>query len=278
MQQPSSVLEVREKISRIKGAGSAFLTNFFLDDASILSCICQGKLSLLEEPGAAILLKREPLFDRVYFACSHISALAPALEHVPNPPTTCLISDVIGTADAASSIVDQFLSAGFRRFTEFRTMHRVNAHKVECESDAADVACEGEAQLVWDGIRTHFDPQCEHIPDMDDVLAAVSAGTVLVTRENGHPTAILWYDRQGASSILRYWLVLPHFRGRGLGESLMSRYFRDCDITGTRSLNRPTSSSKGRKPTYENSSKAAERDPARVRFQHVRQLHRRWHA
>ena len=229
MQPPTSIVEVRQQIARIKAGGTEFITTFFLDDAAIEQAIRAGTLLFAFNDDAVVMVRRGALFDRVYFADGNRASLSRTLASVPLAPDGCLISDLIGTAAETAPVIDQFVSAGFSRFTEFRSMYRANSCNVDVERRAmAEAALEEDAEQIWSYISGYFDPYSEHIPDQQEVLTAVKARTVLVTRNGGSVSAILWYDRKGASSILRYWLVLPQFRGRGLGKQLMARYFNDC--------------------------------------------------
>lgn len=231
MHPVADAIQVREALGRVKSAGAPFQTNFFLSDEALSHAGEQGRLFLHEAPRVALIVLREPAFDRVYYACGgHTDALADALRSIALPPSGNLVSDVVGHPDATGEPVACFSHAGFQVYTLFQRMQRLpkgpppagDEHPLVVQANPAD------APAVLDAIATHFDRYAEHIPDLHDIEQAVARGTVLLARADGRLAAVLYYDRVGVTTTLRYWLALPGFRGQGHAERLMRAYFRAC--------------------------------------------------
>jgi len=82
-----------------------------------------------------------------------------------------------------------------------------------------------EASTIHRLIHAHFDARAEHLPSLEEVAAAVADGTVLIAPAEGAIGALLFHSGSAVTTTLRYWLVLPEFRGMGYGYRLLERYF-----------------------------------------------------
>jgi GNAT superfamily N-acetyltransferase len=85
-----------------------------------------------------------------------------------------------------------------------------------------------EAPQIYELIHTHFDARAEHLPSREEVATAVAGGTILVAEAGDRMAALLFHAGSAVTTTLRYWLVLPEFRGQGHGHQVMQRYFADC--------------------------------------------------
>jgi GNAT superfamily N-acetyltransferase len=72
-----------------------------------------------------------------------------------------------------------------------------------------------------------FDCRAEQIPMLYEVEAAAAAGQIWVARYAGGLAGLLFFETQGFSSLLRYWLVAPELRTQRLGSALMRRYLAE---------------------------------------------------
>ena len=230
MNDLTHVGDFRRLIDTVKAAGGKFGTNFFMADAAIEAALRDYRWSSFEAPGAALLLQREAAFDRVYYAACGTEPLVRALAGVPVPASGALVSDVVGDPRDSGPWVDALTESGFARRTSFQRMLRAGGGIGPATEPLAPVQVAGEADAaeILAAITANFDVYAEHIPLLQEVRQAAAAGGLLVAREGGALAGILYYDRTGFTTLLRYWLALPGFRGRGHADALMWRYLREC--------------------------------------------------
>jgi ribosomal protein S18 acetylase RimI-like enzyme len=60
-----------------------------------------------------------------------------------------------------------------------------------------------------------------------EIEEAVEAGQIRVAHYDGALAGLLFFETQGFTSTLRYWLIAPEFRSQRFGSGLMHRYFAD---------------------------------------------------
>ena len=229
MRQAQQTSEIRHILDKVKAAGGRFTTNFFLSDSLLEPSIAAGAVSVLHTGPAVLILMRKPAFDRLYFACSLVEALGPALAALPTRLGTPMITDVVDHRSSIGEPVRQLEGAGFSVYTEFQRMQRLDREAPPPDEGAGiSFATPEEAEAVLQVIGSHFDPYAEHIPELDELRHASSSRTILLAREGLELAALLYYDRAGATTTLRYWLSLPAFRGRGHAGRLMRHYLRTC--------------------------------------------------
>lgn len=224
-------MQVRKAIDVVKGACIPFRTNFFLSDEALLQAAAQGRVLLCQAPRVVLIIVREPDFDRVYYACGgDLDALPAALDAVEPAASGNLVSDVLGSQDATQEVVPLFERAGFRVYASFQRMQRLpnGPPPAEAADPLVGLATLADAPAVLEMISGHFDNYAEHIPDLLEIEQAAKRGTILLSKSDGRIAAVLYYDRQGVSTTLRYWLALPDFRGQGHADRLMRAYSQAC--------------------------------------------------
>lgn len=225
-----SVADVRRMIGAVKADARGFGTNFFLQDDVIEPAIRLGNFFALESAGVALFVKREPLLGRVYYSAADTTSLAQGLSRLNTPESGVLVTDIVGRPEDTAPWVEEFTKAGYSWYTRFLRMQRIAAGTPPSADPEPQVelAQEADAQAILEVIAENFDPYAEHIPAIEEFRQAVSLRTILLARDGRRVAGLLYFDRSGLTSMLRYWLVLPEYRRHGLGDTLMRRYFRDC--------------------------------------------------
>ncbi|SPE41521.1 conserved hypothetical protein [Candidatus Sulfopaludibacter sp. SbA3] len=230
MSPAADAIQVRAALDAVKSEGGAFQTNCFLSPEALSLAGRDGRLFLHQEPGVALIVLREPAFDRVYYACGNPEALPAALQAIALPGSGNLISDVVGRPEDTQAPVERFRQAGFQVYTSFQRMQRLPKEHLPPE-DADPLVCTAtpaDAPAALDAIAAHFDKYAEHIPGLPEIEQAAAQGTVLLSKSGAQIAAVLYYDRTGVSTTLRYWLSLPGFRGEGHADRLMRAYLQAC--------------------------------------------------
>jgi GNAT superfamily N-acetyltransferase len=231
MRPVAHAIQIRTALDRVKSAGAPFQTNFFQSGEALSKAASEDRLFLYETPAVALMVWREPAFDRIYYACGGSpDALTAALRAMALPASGNLISDVVGSPDATGEHVARFEQAGFQIYTTFQRMQRLPKGPPPAEdADPLVVpATPADAPAVLDAIAAHFDQYAEHIPGLPEIEQAAARGVVLLAKAGARIAAVLYYDRIGVTTTLRYWLALPGFRGQGHADRLMRAYFQAC--------------------------------------------------
>jgi hypothetical protein len=213
-----------------KAAGKGYATNLFLADPAIEPLIATGSLLALECNGAVVFLRRESSFDRLYYAAADEHCLGEALAKVAAAESRTIVTDVVGRRDSLEPIVDQFTGSGYTHHATLVRLQRMSSGDVapQTQNSEIEVAQEQDAAPILAALSSNFDEYSDQFPSIDEIRKAVAAGTVLVIRQAGRVAALLYYDRYGLTSAVRYWLVLPEYRGqRLLGDKLLRRYLQE---------------------------------------------------
>ena len=219
----ASSAEAHALIEKVKRGGAALGTNFFLPEAALERAVLAGEMAKVESYGSVVLVKREEMFHRVYYAAVSPASATEALRKVPAP---VLVADLVGRPVDIEAWASAFIEAGFDVYTRFQRMLRIprpGAAIVE-PPDGTLLAGAGHVAEIRDAIVGHFDAYAERIPTLEEVRHAVESRAILIARHGDKLAAILYFEDQGVSTHLRYWLAMPAFRGCGYAHMLMLRY------------------------------------------------------
>jgi GNAT superfamily N-acetyltransferase len=199
------------------------VTNLFLPEPEVQALIERGEMEALAGEGALFLLRRLPEFRRLYFAADRSERLA----SLRLPPGE-VITDVVGRAEDIAPLNNALAQAGFGPYKEFQRLARGSEPPVSPAADRVAVARPHQAVRIHELIQEHFDVRAEHLPSLDEIAAAIQQGSILMMESGGAIAALLFHTTTRVTSTLRYWLVLPQFRGLGFGQALLDRYLADC--------------------------------------------------
>lgn len=195
------------------------MTNLFLTEDEIRRLIDAGELETFGGAGVVWMIRRQEGFRRLYYAVESVDKLAA----VSLPPGE-FITDVIGTEGDIEPICDAL--AGFILYRRFQRMARQPDRRsgADLEVRPTRFARPDEAGLIHQLIWNNFDPRAEHLPSLEEV----AQGTILIAESEGSIAALLFYSGAKITTTLRYWLVMPEFRGHGFGRAVLERYFAEC--------------------------------------------------
>jgi ribosomal protein S18 acetylase RimI-like enzyme len=91
---------------------------------------------------------------------------------------------------------------------------------------AAVCECEGaDRQAILDLLNRSFDHYADQIPMPYEIDAAIEGRQVLAIKADGALAALLFFETQGFTSTVRYWVVVDEFQSRGFGSALIRHYF-----------------------------------------------------
>ena len=217
--------------------GLPLITNFFyLSEAELSPAVASEPSFGLHGANIAYFLAFAAGFYRLFYATCRRESLVETLPEAIRTARPPIVADLIGRPQDIEPSADLFAAAGFQRYAYYQRMCLLKP------PDAVPRQPAGPQPVVWVTtpailadtleihrlIAMHFDEHAEHLPAREEVEGAIRARTILVVRRGAAIAALLYYDRVGVTSTLRYWFVSSDFRGEGLGAGLIRRHFHDC--------------------------------------------------
>ncbi len=218
-----------DAVAGVRRRAGAYTTNLFVDPAAVERWILGGALRHAELEGTSLFLRRDRWFQHLYVSAPDPEALAAALARPEVAREGLLTVDLLGSQAAAGQLAVPFAANGFKPYATLRRMVRVaGAQGASEEASPAGTAAPEDVDAILGLLEASFDPLKEQLPSREDVASAVGAGQVLVARSGEALGGLLFFETTGLTSTLRYWLVAPGHRDRGIGAKLMRDYYRRC--------------------------------------------------
>ncbi len=219
--------QVFDAIQKAKTGASAFCTNFFPVQAKLDAWIKHGELFVEARDGAVFFFRREQNFWHWYFCAGDAAALRRETQISPALKTEAVVTDLVGKAGTMDELLKAVEAGGFRPYSRLVRLARVA--QTEAETAA------GENPVVWaekhdvDGvlklIESAFDRYADQVPTVYELEAAIEAKQILVIRAAQGLAALLFFETQGVTSTVRYWVVGEQYRANRYGSALIRYYF-----------------------------------------------------
>lgn len=223
MNRINSFGEARAIWAAGKNPGNRSLTNLFLPQESLERCARNGRLNGVSEPGASLLLRRDRDFQHVYVNYSDTEILESLLKQIPASET--LVVDVVQRNNSHDQLIQVLSDCGF---SPHRHLIRLNRPALPLGEtgyrEHVEIALEQDADLILSKLEAHFDRFSEQLPDLDEIVEAISRSELIISRVEGKIAGFLFLEVNGNASRLRYWFVDPEFRDRSIGSSLLRHY------------------------------------------------------
>lgn len=227
MQPISSASALLNRISELRSGAKQFNANIFAEPQVLSKWIAHGELSLLDTPGAVLIVRRGIRVLHVFHAVSDPDALGYALRKLDAFSLGEALSvDLVGSAKTIAPIRDIYVASGFSSYQKMVRMIRTKVPVPPTRVDDTPIARPGRSQAdgVQDFLARLLDPYSEQIPTRGDLLEAAENGEILCISDGGTICGVLVFRLTGQSSLLRYWFVDPAKHGRGIGAALMRTF------------------------------------------------------
>jgi ribosomal protein S18 acetylase RimI-like enzyme len=220
--------EVLEAIQKIKAGASAFCTNFFPVQAKLENWVSHNELMAEMRDGVTFFLRKDRDFSHLYFCAATPSAFGRELAQLASNTTEKLATDLVGPEASLAELLTLAQQCGFRRYSRLIRLARVaSAAIIPTIQSPADIELASEAggPAILKLIEHSFDRFADNLPTPYEIAAAIAARQIFIIRQNGAIAALLFFETQGLTSTIRYWLVAPQFHSRGFGSALVRHYF-----------------------------------------------------
>lgn len=222
--------EVLDGIRQAKINATEFCTNFFPDHARLQAWIAHGDLSLLAADNrCTFFLRKDRSSWRLYFCAAHTIALKEEAAKLTQWITEPVVVDLVGRETDSTSIVELLQSVGFLQCGSLQRLSRAAIFEEQLENPRCPPVDEAEmpdAMCTLRLIEDTFDQHAEQLPTLYEIELAIAQREILLARREGQIAGLLFFERQGFSSTVRFWVVASEYQGTGVGSSLMTAYFR----------------------------------------------------
>ncbi len=226
----ATVAEVQQSIQRAKEGAGGYCTNFFPVEARLKSWTERGELFGEFSGRTAFFVRRERGFGHLYFCSADLAQLGRDLAATACIQGEPLSIDLLGQEAALASLLPVFEAAGFQRYNRLQRLARARAAEDnDASPGSSQVAFIGESDVeaAMHLIETEFDRYADQLPQPYELAAAIAARQVYGVKSNGKLGALLYFETQGVTSVLRYWVVAPQYRDQKFGSALIRHYFAD---------------------------------------------------
>ena len=229
MNPVTAVAQVLDAIQAAKAGGKGFCTNFFP---------AQAKLQGVDRPrrarGLSCAATWPSLRGGIAVSGIYISVrptrrtLRTELGALSSLRTEPLAIDLVGAEASLQDLVQVMGSAGFRPYRRLIRLSRGSQPSSSPASpDPVQVRrAEGrDGPAILDLIEGSFDRYADQLPMPYEIQAAIQAQQILTTKLDGRLAALLFFETQGFTSTIRYWVVAEAFRSQRCGSALIRQYF-----------------------------------------------------
>jgi len=201
-------------------------TNLFPTEAKLQSWVDRQALTIEAGPESFVLLRRDRDFHHVYYYASGFDVLDRALRQLVAETAATLVADLVGRDVELAEPMAAFVKRGFRPYTRLLRLARVvSGPDAAPEPSEVRPAQEADAEQVLGMLEASFDRFAEQLPDEHEIVGAIANRSILVACDGAQITGLLYFERTGLTSIIRYWLVDPAYQNRKVGARLMRSYF-----------------------------------------------------
>lgn len=228
MQPVDTVSQVFTAIQRVKSNAAAFCTNFSTVPHKLQNWIDQGELFCEHDSETAFFFRKDRDFWRLYFCAANGEALGRAFTALPDMKMQSMVMDLIEREAASGSLLPILKSTGFQLYARLCRLARPGAPVFQPFS-AGDLqpvyAGDDDTRAIFDMLNASFDRYAEQLPTICEIEAAVKNRQILIIKRVQAVAGLLFFETQGVTSTIRYWVVAEQFRSLHYGSALMRAYF-----------------------------------------------------
>ena len=221
--------QVFDAIQRAKAGASAFCTNFFPVESKLQGWIDHGELFVELRNGATFFFRKDRDFLRLFFCAADLAALQREITAWPDLQGERLITDLVGNESSVNDMLSVLEPAGFRRHTQLQRLVRTGRSESAADSRQVGFAEKADGQAVLGLIEGAFDRYGEQLPMLYEIEQAIASRQILAARRDGELAGLLFFETQGLTSTVRFWVVAEKFRDLKTGSALIRHYFKIHD-------------------------------------------------
>lgn len=223
-----NIKEVFEGIQNAKVDAKDFRTNFFPVQTRLQAWIDHGELLIFLRVGVTFFFRKDRDFWHFFFCASDLTALQREACTLSEMAPQQMATNLVGIEPFLEDLLIALQRAGFRRYAQLQRMVRMGTHE-EFLSNTRNLrvsyAEKSDCPLILRLIENSFDPYAEQPPMSYEIESAIRARQVLVVKVSDNIAGLLFFETQGLTSAVRFWVVDESFRSLHIGSALMLQYF-----------------------------------------------------
>jgi GNAT superfamily N-acetyltransferase len=224
----TSTARIYEAAQAVKKSGH-FVTNFFPTQAKLQLWVDRQELTIEAGRESLVLLRRDRDFYHLYYCASSFCALDRSLRKLVPETAPTLVADLVGREIELAEPTAAFVKRGFGPYARLLRLARIiDGPGTASESPEAQLALGADAEQVLGMLEESFDRYAEQLPGKSEINSAIADHSLLVVRDGTQIAGLLFFERTGLTSSIRYWLVDPAHRNQKVGARLMRSYFASC--------------------------------------------------
>lgn len=224
----TTVAQGFEAIQKAKAGAMDFCTNFFPTQAKLQGWIDHDELFGEFRQRCAFFTRKDRDFWHLYFCAADRAALRSEIEVLPCVKTERVAIDIVGSEASLKNLVEAVESVGFRPHARLMRLTRASQScQPESSPEGTEVIWAGKTDgpAIIDLLEASFDRYADQLPMPYEIDVAIDAREILAVKCDGSLAALLFFETQGLTSTLRYWVVAKQFRSHRFGSALIRYYF-----------------------------------------------------
>ena len=224
----TATAQVFEAIHAAKAGAPAFCTNFFPAQRKLQGWIDHGDLLGELRDRSAFFLRKDRDLWHFFFCAADVPTLQRGINAIPDLKKERVTVDLVGGESVVEGLLTVAEGAGFRRYARLLRLARTSQLAQAPPSDEGVVvrwAEKTDCQAIVDLLECRFDRYADQLPMLYEIEAAIEARQILAVDCEEVLAALLFFENQGLTSTVRYWVVADRFRSHRFGSILMRHYF-----------------------------------------------------
>lgn len=227
MHKISNLDEISKGVANIKDKRLGFFTNFFLDNSKHSLWIQKGDCYCKSYDDTFFFIRDGGSFTNLFFVTTSLDSLQKDLSDLLSVlEPKVVVMDLIGRAKHLFSLIECLKQIRFQNLCNLVRMSRITP-TIHPEEDFEKVSFAEveDAPIILQILNKYFDKELEQLPYLEEIGQLVSNGNVLVVRDGVKITGFVMFEKSNSTLYLRYWFVLPEYRGRHIGGLLLRKFF-----------------------------------------------------
>lgn len=219
--------QVFDAIQKAKTGASAFCTNFFPVQAKLDAWIRNGELFEETRERAAFFFRKDQDFWHWYFCAADAGVLKQETQKSSVLKSEPVVVDLVGKNGLIDGLLNTVESGGFKRYSRLVRLARPAKEEPEIPAGGSVVswAVKADVPAILRLLEQDFDRYADQLPTSYELEAAIEAQQILVIQGQDELAALLFFETQGVTSTVRYWVVAEKYRANRYGSALIRHYF-----------------------------------------------------
>lgn len=214
-------------IAAIKDLKKGLISNFYLDPIKHQIWIEQGDCFVTTLGNTFFVIKKNAAFWNVFYNSTDVCSLQTDLDTLQKCNAGIrIVLDLVGKEKQIAEIRECFQNLGFFCIRRLVRMSKP-FNKLDVCDDKLEYADETDAEEILVLLNKYFDVFTEQIPYLQEIKILIQEKQALIYRVDGKIIAFVLFEKNKSTLYLRYWFVLPEYRGQKIGASLLRRMFKE---------------------------------------------------